>query len=586
MRHSHFSRARDRARRFVPRLEALEERTLLSIAPAFAPPINTATGQAPLAVAVADFNHDGHLDVAVANAKGSGGISLLFGNSQGGFTPAPGSPLLPNTYVTDVVAADLNGDSYADLAVVSPTGNNLTVLLNDHSGGFTKAPGSPFDMGGGTYPASLAVGDFNGDGIPDLLVAQSQANAVLLLRGQGDGSFAVSTLRFTNFGGPEFLAVGDFNNDGKLDYAVTQAGNEVSMIAGDGKGGFDNETDVALPSLPGGVAVGDFNYDGNLDVAVATPQDNTVHVLEGNGKGHFPQDFVIPAGTAPHRVAVADVNSDTRPDLVVTGPQGVTVLLGEGQFGFTLVAGSPFPVGATPAGVAVGDFNGDGVLDVVAANRDSNNISVLLNEAGDRTTLTASANPVAVNQPVTITATVSPTVPGSGVPGGIIAFRDGETLLALVPLNSAGQASLTLPTLALGNHSFSAQFFGSQAFLPTDSNVLSETVSPVGDVTSRLSVTLGQVIRHKRQTVTLKNTGSLALVGPFRLVLDNLSPGVKLLKPGGRKHKLAPVRSPFMPINTLVLDPGQSVSLTLQFANPRKRGIHYTPRVVSGLSSI
>jgi hypothetical protein len=573
---------RRRAGRFVPRLEGLEERTLLSIA--FAPPIDTAAGMNPFAVAVADFNHDGLLDVAVANAN-NGGLSLLLGNDQGGFTPAPGSPLLPKTSLTDVVAGDFNGDGYADLAATNPYTAEVTVLLNDQKGGFTTAPGSPMNMAG-TYPLSLAVGDFNGDGKPDLLVAQYDGNAVMLLRGQGDGSFALSTLQSGNFGHCKFLAVGDFNNDGKLDYAVTESGNEVSMFGGDGNGGFDAETDVGLSNPPDGVAVGDFNHDGNLDVALVIPSDNTVRVLQGDGNGHFPHTYHFAAGTTPVHVAVGDFNGDHRLDLAVTSQDGVTVLQGDGNFGFTPVAGSPFPVGANPFGVTVGDFNNDGTLDVVTANHNSSNISVLLNETGDRTTLSASANPVGVNQPVTFTATVSPTVPGSGVPTGAVVFRDGGTVLALVPLDSAGHASLTLPTLSLGSHSITAAYFGGGIFLPTDSDVLSETVSPVGDVTSLLRVTPGKVVHHKWQKVTLKNTGSQALVGPFQLVLDNLSRGVKLLKSSGRTHTLAPLHSPYLLVNTLVLDPGQSVLLTLQFANPGGRGIHYTPRVVSGTGAI
>jgi hypothetical protein len=147
---------------FQPGLENLEDRTLLTIS--FAPPITTSTGpmtETPSSAAVADFNRDGNLDVALPNKPG---VRLLFGNGQGEFTPALGSPLPVPDFVRGVVAGDFNGDAAPDLAATFSSLNgthSVIVLLNNGSGGFMTAPGSPLSFGENTFPYSLAVGDFN-----------------------------------------------------------------------------------------------------------------------------------------------------------------------------------------------------------------------------------------------------------------------------------------------------------------------------------------------------------------------------------------------------------------------------------------
>ena len=114
-------------------------------------------------------------------------MTVLLGNGSGGFTAATGSPFAVGTSPYLVVVGDFNGDGIQDLAMANGGSNNVTVLLGNGSGGFTAAAGSPFAVG--SWPVSLAVGDFNGDGIQDLAIANFGGNNVTVLLGNGSGGF-------------------------------------------------------------------------------------------------------------------------------------------------------------------------------------------------------------------------------------------------------------------------------------------------------------------------------------------------------------------------------------------------------------
>ena len=206
----------------------------------------------------------------------------------------------------------------------------------------------------------------------------------------------------TNFGAgsfPRSVAVGDFNLDGKPDLAVANSDSDnVSVLLGNGLGGFAAATNFGVGSQPFSVAVGDFNLDGKPDLAVANLDSNNVSVLLGNGLGGFAAATNFGAGGAPYSVAVGDFNLDGKPDLAVANfdSNNVSVLRGNGLGGFAAAAN--FGVGTTPVSVAVGDFNLDGKPDLAVANRDSDNVSVLLNNCIANTNTAPSITPLAVTR--------------------------------------------------------------------------------------------------------------------------------------------------------------------------------------------
>ncbi|GHB53785.1 FG-GAP-like repeat-containing protein [Persicitalea jodogahamensis] len=257
----------------------------------------------------------------------------------------------------------------------------ISLLLVLSGGAWAQGFGPKTDYPAGSYPRSVAVGDFNADGKPDLATANiSSNNTVSVLLGDGAGGFLPSTDYPTGIS-PFSVAVGDFNADGKPDLATANisGNNTVSVLLSDGAGGFLARTDYPTGSYPVSVAVGDFNADGKPDLAVANSNNNTVSVLLSDGAGGFLPRTDYPTDLNPNSVAVGDFNADGKPDLAVANSNNntVSVLLGDGAGGF--LARTDYPTGTYPYSVAVGDFNGDGKPDLATANPGNNTVSVLLN---------------------------------------------------------------------------------------------------------------------------------------------------------------------------------------------------------------
>jgi uncharacterized protein (TIGR03437 family) len=458
-----------------------------------------AAGSSPIFAAIADFNRDGHQDLAITNEE-SNNVTVLLGNGLGGFTAASGSPFAVGVDPAFVAVGDFNGDGRPDLAVSNQADGTVSVLLGNGSGGFTTAPGSPITVG--EAPVSLAVGDFNGDGHPDLAIANEESSTVTVLLGNGFGEFfAAPDSPFTVGADPRWLAIADFNGDGHPDLATANVeDNTVTVLLGNGSGGFTAATGspFAAGSVPASLAVADLNGDGHLDLAIANEMSSNITVLLGNGSGGFTaapgSPFVI--GSRPLSLAVGDLNGDGYPDLAVTtevgldlsaretprpatAPNGnLTVLLGNGLGGFTATSGT-FAMGSIEFSVAIGDFNEDGRADVVLPNIPSN-IRVLLGApAATISTLSTTAAPtVAFNAALSLTLTVSDSVAAFNPPTGTVTFYDGST-----PLGTASQSSspFTFSTSALssGPHNLTATYSGDSRSLPSNSNTLSITVTQV-----------------------------------------------------------------------------------------------------------
>lgn len=223
----------------------------------------------PGALKAADVNSDGNVDILSANTY-DGSIGVLLGNGNGGFTPAAGSPVVLGGQVGSVAIGDYNGDGKLDLAVSSFTNDNVTIRLGDGLGGFATAAGSPIAVGG--TPVGIEAGDFNGDGKLDLVVANFAVSSISLLIGNGTGGFTTAAGSPITVGStPRWITIFDYNGDGKLDLAVANtAGNSVSVLQGNGTGGFTaaSGSPITGNSTPMAVATGDFNGDGRVDIVV------------------------------------------------------------------------------------------------------------------------------------------------------------------------------------------------------------------------------------------------------------------------------------------------------------------------------
>jgi hypothetical protein len=361
------------------------------------------TGAFPGAIAVADFNGDGNLDLGVANYN-DGNVTILLGNGAGSFTPATNSPVRVGAGAMALAVGDLNGDGTADLAVANHNDNTVTILLGNGDGSFTQATNSPVTVG--TGPMSLAVGDLSGDGTADLVVANVNDSTVTILLGNGNGTFTQAANSPISVAGasPTSVAMGDFNRDGIQDVAVAIAGpNDVSILLGNGDGTFTKATGspVAVGETPYSIAVGDLNGDGIADLVTANNASvngnpGTVTVLLGRGDGSFAAASGSPVavGTNPLIVAVGDLNADGKADLAVTNEvdNTVSVLLGNGDGTFTHTTANQTPTGFAPWSVALADFNGDGGADLAVGNSDllvGNSVTVYITEITESATVTA-----------------------------------------------------------------------------------------------------------------------------------------------------------------------------------------------------
>ena len=333
--------------------------------------LNVSLGEAT-SLLVADFNNDGIMDLADADAAGT--IPIYLGNTAGTFKATAYATLAywPTFEFSNVAYGDFNGDGNLDIAYQAYFGFNsplgLAVALGEGNGKFRH--GWYEDQSNILNPVNVIVGDFNGDGKLDLISGNAIYTYVYL--GNGDGTFNLS--QTYDFGGIIRLA-GDFNGDGKLDLVIYEDAQPaaLSVALGNGDGTFQALQQIATSAVGCNfgpvMLVNDLNGDGNLDIAYC--DDTNLTILLGNGDGTFQQtaSYVVDT-TNGFTFAAGDFNSDGKTDLVVsdTGAKNpFSILLGNGDGTFqpqTAVKIGPKTTNGE-TGIAVGDFNSDGLLDFI-----------------------------------------------------------------------------------------------------------------------------------------------------------------------------------------------------------------------------
>ncbi len=293
-----------------------------------------------ISMVVGDFNGDAKPDIFVAHDFPVA-IRIFVNNGSGGFNaPIEATGFTSSNSLSAIYAAEVNRDNKTDLIGVI---NDSVLVIINNGGGFN----APINVSFGGY-SPLGVADVNGDGVTDVMAYRGSIGAfdLRVFLGDGFGSFSLP-ISSPISGTPRYMAAGDFNGDGKTDLTITNLvanggsnSNNVSVLLGDGAGGFGSQTGFTLEDQDGPITAADFNNDAKLDVAVST--SGKLFTLTGDGTGKLGAGSVSPNGEQPGKLLVGRFNSDARVDLATTTARNglVSVYLNRcGSVNGTIISG-------------------------------------------------------------------------------------------------------------------------------------------------------------------------------------------------------------------------------------------------------
>jgi FG-GAP-like repeat len=373
-------------------------------------------------VTVADFNGDSKMDIAATDYV-NGIVQILLGNGDGTFTigQSYATDAASSPFPTNMITGDFNHDGHLDLAIVNEGSSTIGVLLGNGDGTFGSL--ANYSLSAQAY--GIAAADLNGDGYLDLAITlfTDSGNSVAVLLGNNDnsGHFQTETDIATGTGQPEYVALGDLNGDGKLDMAVTMTSGPTysgALVVALGNGDGTFQTPIAYPSStqaaglgyshPANVQMVDFDADGKLDLVYLNTDFGTVGVMFGLGDGTFSNPVEFPTGGYVWGMALADVNNDGAID-VVTGNDyvgGVSVLLNNS--GSATQPDYTFAPQTTTATVTAGS---SASYDLALAGRNGYNGTITFSCTGLPSKATCSLSPTSVvglgNLPLSTTLTIS-----------------------------------------------------------------------------------------------------------------------------------------------------------------------------------
>jgi hypothetical protein len=276
-----------------------------------------------------------------------------------------------------VAVGDFNRDGLSDFAVTNNLDNTVSVYLGKKDGTFA----APVNYDTGMSPAGIVTADFNSDGKLDLAVVNSSSNSVSILLGSGTGTFQTKQ-DYATGSGPVALVAADFNGDNKLDLAVANnTAGTLSVLINTGTGTFKSKVDYTTGSNPTSVAAGHFNADGFLDLAVGSYGSNEISILLGSSSGTFTAGTTITNVALVWSVVTGDFDGDGKTDLIAGTLYGVALYLGNGDGTFTYNSNLAAAGGAYA--LLAQDLNGDKKPDVIIIDRykfdDSTTFTVFLN---------------------------------------------------------------------------------------------------------------------------------------------------------------------------------------------------------------
>jgi hypothetical protein len=446
----------------------------------------------------ADFNRDGNLDLLILGGGCGNTISVWLGNGNGTFQP-------PVNYTVGVAAieaaaGDFNGDGFLDIAVANAASSTVSVLLGNGDGTFQPAVSYATPSG----PQGVSIADLNGDGKLDLIIPNSTSVSVLL--GNGDGTFA-GHIDYPVAGGCLRSRVGDFNEDGKLDVVVTTPAPAVELLLGNGDGSFQPAFSVPTTGVPIGpedVVVADFNRDGRLDVAIpGAGVWTTAVMLQAAPVQNLSTSTTLASSVNPSVYGQA-ITVTAQVTASSGTPTGVVLFSGSPyQFNPGFLTNGQTAEGLSPA---IGTYSITAAYQGITGFNPSTSAALIqvVNKGSTTTSLTSSPNPALIKQSVTLSATVTPQF-GAYYPTGSVTFYSGQQSLGTATLSS-GRATLTTSFASTGTYSITAQYAGDPNFYGSTSPSLSEEI--LASTTTTLASSLNPSIFGQAVTFTATVTSS------------------------------------------------------------------------------
>ncbi|WP_373536862.1 FG-GAP-like repeat-containing protein, partial [Microcoleus sp.] len=445
----------------------------------FAPKVDFTTGARPRGVSIGDFNGDGKPDLAVANTNSNTTSIFLNTTTTGATTPTFATkvdfPTGANPYSVSI--GDFNGDGKPDLAFPNRGSGNTSILLNTTTTGATTPTfATKVDFTTGNSPNEVSIGDINGDGKPDLAVANRLSNTTSIFlntttTGATTPTFAPKVdLTTVN---PFSVRIGDdingdFNGDGKPDLVVTNFnGNSASIFLNTTTTGatiptFAPKVDFTTGIRPRVVSIGDFNGDGKPDFATSNFGETTTSIFlntttTGATTPSFATKVDFTAGAAPNSVGIGDFNRDGKPDLAVVNFNSNTtsILLNTTTTGATtptFATKIDFPTGNGPYALSIDDINGDGKPDLAVANYTSNTTSIFLNNTA-KVSIAAGTTPTETGP---TTGTFNITLDTAAPAGGLVVNFDTTGSTAATPAHYSLTAGTGITTVTANTFTIAA----------------------------------------------------------------------------------------------------------------------------------
>jgi hypothetical protein len=486
------------------------------VASAFASKIAIPAGQGPTGIASADFDGDGRPDLVVADGDSTNIEVFLNKSTPGVFSFTQQYYFaLPNSDVAAAVAAgDMDGDGKPDIVVSTVLSPRLYVFLNTSSAGVISFA-NPVQLAQGSYSLGLTVGDCNGDGKPEIIVANVADNTISVYANNstvGNLAFAARmNLTPASSDVAYAVAVSDIDGDGMAEIVTADAGgNNVSVFHNTGSPGgalsFAPYADFAVGATPESIAVGDIDGDGKPDIVTGNYNDGTLSVLHNtstSGSVSFATSVPAPAGSNPQAVAISDLDGDGKPDIIAANfsDNDVSVYRNTSTSGtIVLAAQVTYATDRAPFSIAAVDMDGDGFPDLSIAANNANLFDVLHNQGSASASITSFT-------PTSGPAGTVVTITGTNLTGATsVTFGDSAAtnftvvsatkITATVGTGATGNVTVVTPagTASLGTYTYGLLPPDITSFSPTSATTNAKIIIKGSNLGTVSNITLGGVV--------------------------------------------------------------------------------------------